>query len=211
MNRRGRRYDSHLSLIDFLINVKMGLFLLLIVALAGFSIITKNNINEGIRPKAEYIITAEWATKINADVDLWVADPLGNIVYFQNKDLGLLHLDYDNLGKTNSIVTLNDGTTVEPDSAREVVSLRGIVPGEYVVNLVLYSLKDDSGMYITKESPQPVDVKVEIIRINPSVTVSRTLLVKLNYVGQEATAIRFTLDKAGNMSAENFIHRKLIK
>jgi hypothetical protein len=71
--------------------------------------------------------------------------------------------------------------------------MRGIVAGEYVVNVYHYVA---NGV-----DPVPVTVKVE--RINPSVEVVFYGTVELDHRGDEQTAIRFTLDAEGNPSNLN--------
>ena len=42
--------------------------------------------------KAEYLITLEWDDNSENDLDIWVRDPLNNIVSFRNKSAGLMFL-----------------------------------------------------------------------------------------------------------------------
>ena len=129
---------------------------------------------KGIESKAEYVITAEWPIdSLDADVDLWAIPPPGDApVYYRNREVGLTMLDQDCLGKSNSSVTLADGTTMATKTCRETITLRGVVPGKYDLAINLYSSNDERG----HPSPGDADglgvkVHVEIVRLNPTVKV----------------------------------------
>ena len=47
-----------------------------------------------IDPKAEYIITVQWQDSNPNDIDTWVEEPDGNLVWFQSKEAGLIHLAF---------------------------------------------------------------------------------------------------------------------
>ena len=91
-----------------------------------------------IDPKAEYIITLNWTDNSPDDIDLWVEDPKGSIIWFRNREAGLVHLDRDDRGMLNDTLEI-DGKSLTNPLNQEVVTIRGIVPGEYVVNLVYYA------------------------------------------------------------------------
>ena len=57
--------------------------------------------NYDVIVNAEFIITMSWPKDSKDDIDLYVMDPAGNIVYFRDKDNGLMHLDRDDLGDKN--------------------------------------------------------------------------------------------------------------
>jgi hypothetical protein len=129
---------------------------------------------KGIERKADYIITAEWPIEsLDADVDLWAIPPPGDVpVYYRNREVGLTMLDQDCLGKSNSSVTLADGTVIATKTCRETMTLRGVVPGKYDLAINLYSLNDGLG----RPAPGNADglgvkVHVEIVRLNPTVKV----------------------------------------
>ena len=114
-------------------------------------------------------------------------DPNGEIVSYLKKDAGWLHLDRDDQGIINDKVLINNKEVIYPLN-REVVTLRGIIPGEYIVNLYLYENK----------SNLPVDVKIKIERVNPTLKLvffdDRILPAK----DTEITVARFFLDELGN-------------
>ncbi len=71
--------------------------------------------------------------------------------------------------------------------------MRGIVPGEYVVNVEHY----------VANGVDPVPVTVTVQRINPQAEIVYYGTVELDHRGDEKTAIRFTLDAEGNPSDLN--------
>ena len=72
---------------------------------------------------------------------MWVRDPLGNAAGFKSKDVGLMSLDRDDLGKANDKVTTSDGKTIIVRNNEEHLTIRGIIPGEYIINVHLYQKK----------------------------------------------------------------------
>ena len=133
---------------DLIFNILLGFVLLFFISILFINPITKlGNVNL----KAEYIITIDWPDNLPDDIDLWVRDPNGEIVSYLNKDAGWLHLDRDDRGIINDRVKIGDQELVYPLN-REVVTLRGLIPGEYTVNVFLYE----------HESKRPVDVKLTI-------------------------------------------------
>ena len=54
-----------------------------------------------IDPKAEYIITVTWEDNSPDDIDTWVEDPEGNVIWFRSPEVDLLHLDRDDRGLIN--------------------------------------------------------------------------------------------------------------
>ena len=138
--------------------------------------------------KAEFMVTVSWPDGNPNDVDAWVMEPGGKTLWFRQRDAGLLHLDRDDRGAKNSSVLVN-GREFSSPIRQEIVTLRGIVPGEYVVNAHYY----DSG------DQQPVDVSVAVVKINPQAEIVFTGTQQIPRKGDERTLIRFTLDEAGQV------------
>ncbi len=100
-----------------------------------------------IETKAEFIITMTWPDDHPDDIDLYAEDPLGNIVWYHVREGGFMVLDRDDRGGANNTITV-DGRKITSPFRQETISIRGIVPGEYTVN-VHYFLA-------TKGGPVPV-------------------------------------------------------
>src|SRR5262249_43503404 len=153
-----------------------------------------------IESKAEFIITMTWPDDHPDDIDLYAEDPLGNIVWYHVREAGFMVLDRDDRGSANNSITV-DGRKVSSPVRQETISIRGIVPGEYVVN-VHYFLA-------TKGGPIPTIVKVE--KINPTVEVVSDDTLMLNRMGEEKTAVRFRLASNGNVVDVNHREKSLIQ
>ena len=59
----------------------------------AFVLITDPEATGKINPNAEVLISVSWAANHPDDVDAVVEDPRGNLVWYHNKDTGLMHLD----------------------------------------------------------------------------------------------------------------------
>ena len=190
------QYKSTLAFTDLLFNILIGFAFMFIIA---FLLINPVEKDAEIEAKAEFMIIMEWDDQSAYDIDLWMADPVGNIVGFPNMHAGLLHLDKDDLGQSNDTVILADGSTKIIYLNREVMTIRGIVPGEYIVNNHLYSMKADAN------KGGPMEVTTRVIKLNPYGEV-HTGIVTLLAHGAEETVIRFTINPEGFVTSKN--HRK---
>jgi hypothetical protein len=191
------RANTFIGIADFLLALNNVIFLLFVFAL--LSMAAKLPPKAGVELKADYLITAEWDLDHDCDVDLWVRDPLGHVVFFGAKEAGSMHLDHDSMGHVSDEETLPDGKVVRPRSYAEVVTLRGIVPGEYTVNLHLYGAWIGSSQLMEHRpgTPFSVPVHVRITRINPRVETKFDEMLTLERVWQELTAARFSLAADG--------------
>jgi hypothetical protein len=192
---RRQRANTFVGISDFLLALNNVIFLLFVFAI--MAIAAKSPPVAGVELKAEYIITADWDLAHDCDVDLWVRDPLGNIVYWGHKEAGAMHLDHDSRGSLSETVTLADGTVSKPKLYTEMVTLRGIVPGEYTVNLHLYGAMIDGLEVKTPGPAYSVPVHVRITKLNPRAETEVDQETKLERVWQETTVTRFTLGPDG--------------
>jgi hypothetical protein len=182
-----KRYSNFDPFTDLLFNILLGFTFLFFITILFINPITKlGNINM----KAEYIITVDWKDSLPDDIDLWVKDPNGEIVSYLKKDAGWLHLDRDDRGVVNDKVIIDGKEVIYPIN-REVVTLRGIIPGEYVVNLYLYDHK----------SNDPVEAKIIIEKVNPSLRLVFVGDVILKNEDSELTITKFRLDSEGNFKS----------
>lgn len=181
---------------DLLFNALLGFTFLFLVAIMFMNPEAKTGI---IDPKAEYILTITWEDFSPDDVDVWVEDPEGQIVWFRAPEAGLLHLDRDDRGLVNDTITIN-GEEVENPLNQEVVTLRGVVKGEYVVNLHYYA----------SETEKPVDVNVRLAKVNPKLEVVYYGTVNLEKKGDEKTAVRFSIGRDGEVYGINFLPKTLV-
>ena len=153
-----------------------------------------------VESKAEFIVTMTWPDDHPDDIDLYAEDPLGNIVWYHVREGGFLVLDRDDRGSANNTITV-DGKKITSPFRQETITLRGIVPGEYTIN-VHYFLA-------TKGGPVPVIVKVE--KVNPVLEVISYDTMMLDRMGEEKTAVRFKLAANGNVLDVNHRPKSLIQ
>ena len=182
---------------DILFNALLGFAVMLFIA---FALIKPDDKVGNINVKAEYLITVTWPDNLPDDIDTYVRDPQDNIVWYNTLDRGFLHLDRDDRGEYLDQVMVN-GEKVTFPLNQETVTLRGIIPGEYTINV--YNFLNPSN------KPVPVSVKVE--KLNPTVKVIYYESMNLSGVGDEKTAVRFTLDSAGDFSNLNTIQDSLVE
>jgi hypothetical protein len=214
-----RNYHSDSSFVDLLFNVLVGFVALFFIALLMINPVVKKN---NIEMKAEFIIKVTWPEDAKDDVDTYLEDPVGNLLFFNSRDVGLMHLDRDDLGRINDSVSLPNGDKIVLNENREVVTIRGIVKGEYVLNVHMFSRnnreiyqQDENGERVEKEEKflselKPLEVKVEILKLNPYeiVSVRKVILVD---DGDEVTVLRFTLNESGEVIDMNNLDKILVK
>lgn len=149
--------------------------------------------------EGKYAVVMSWADGSSDDVDLYVRDPAGNVAFFQGRDAGLMHLEHDDTG-ANSDTIMSQGATFAVEKNEERTILRGIIPGEYVVNVHMYR----------KGDPKPVPVSIRLLRLQgPDADVTQANRV-LRFDGDEQTAFRFTLAADGSVSGINELPRAIV-
>ena len=152
-----------------------------------------------IDSKAEILISVRWPDQHPDDVDAIVESPQGGLVWYHNRDTGLMHLDRDDRGIFADKMNVN-GATISNPINQETITIRALQSGEYVVNLLHYQANYDQ--------PLTVDVKVE--KLNPEVELVYYGSHELQGVGDEKTAVRFSIDSEKNISDVNQIQKRLL-
>ncbi len=152
-----------------------------------------------INPKAEYIITVTWPDRDPNDIDTYVEDPQGNLTNFANAQAGLTHLDRDDRGNLNDTLTIN-GRVIENPLNQEITTIRGVVPGEYVINVHYYATEN--------EKPVPVTIRVD--KVNPTLEVIYYDTLTLQRKDDERTAVRFTILSDGSVTNINHLATSLV-
>ncbi len=193
--RQRRQYRSTDPFIDLLFNALLGFTFLFLVSVMFMNPDARKG---RINLKAEYIISVTWADYLSDDIDLWVQDPIGDTVSYLRKDAGWLHLDRDDRGEVNDTIIIDGQEVVYPIN-QEVVTIRGIIPGEYTVNLYYYAAAD----------PLPVQALVKVEKVNPTLQTVYVRKVALPQQDDEQTVVRFTLDNTGAIEAINQLPKRL--
>ncbi len=148
---------------------------------------------DGIKPKAEFLITADWPVALDSDVDLWVVGPDRKPVFYGSREAGCASLDRDSLGYSTSQITLADGSLAQSESNKETATIRCMAPGHYDVGVNLYSDRE------LAKGATSIPVRVEITGLNPQVTTLFAGNVALDQVGQTINVASFDLTYDGQV------------
>ena len=153
-----------------------------------------------VDPKAEFLITMDWPDNHPDDLDLFVQDPAGNLAWYRHREAGFMVLERDDRGGANDFIVVN-GQKISTPIREEIVTIRGIVPGEYVVNV--------SHFQATTGLPVPATVKVQ--KLNPTTQVVFDDKVFVDHTGDEKTAVRFRIDAEGKVIDVNRRQKSLLQ
>ena len=197
------KYKSTIGFTDLLFNILVGFAFLFIIA---FLLIKPETKKKDFDRNAEFVVVLEWDKEAKGDIDLYVEDPLGDKCSFRQTVANFMHLDKDDLGSINDTVINADGTVSTVKINREVITIRGIIAGEYIINAHYYSERDYSnldnriemGTSTRKKKSKEVTVKIELHKVNPY-TIMWAGEKKFHGKGQEETFVRFRLDKDGKV------------
>jgi hypothetical protein len=196
LRRHGREPEVD-PFYDMLFNLLIAFVFCFIVALLAMN---PKALKAGDVPaKAEYMMTLSWPDGNPNDIDAWAQGPTGDLVWFRAREAGLMHLDRDDRGLENDSIVVNGRKLINPIN-QEVVTIRGIAPGEYVVNAHYYESKDST----------PVEVTLTVVKVNPKAEIvfhgQQTLAKK----GDEATLVRFSVAPNGDISDIGTLAKTLV-
>ena len=212
------KYKSTIGFTDLLFNILVGFAFLFIIA---FILIKPEAKKHDFERRAEFIVVLEWNHDASDDIDLYVQDPTGGRVSFRNPRVNFMHLDKDDLGHVNDVVMNVDGTITRVNINREVVTIRGIIPGEHIINVHYYSTRRSEAALSSltrerrgdteiisvdrhgvgkpnKKKKRILTVKIELHKVNPY----EILWIgekPFDHRGQEETFVRFTIDSKGKV------------
>src|SRR3569623_762682 len=109
--------------------------------------------------KAEFIITIDWPDNHPDDIDTFVQDPQGQIVWFRRREADFMLLDRDDRGGINDFVLVH-GEKKPTSTRQELITIRGVIAGEFSVNIYLFAAV----------TGRPVPVTVIVQKVIPKVT-----------------------------------------
>ena len=216
------KYKSTIGFTDMLFNILVGFAFLFIIA---FILIKPEAKKEDFERKAEFVVVMEWDHDQPDDIDLYVQDPTRTKVHFRLPVTNFMYLDKDDLGYANDIVKNVDGTITKVNINREVVTIRGIIPGEYIINAHYYSSRKWTGQTLStisgdvreigdtisvdrhgqgKPTGKQLTVKIELHKVDPY-KIWWIGEKTFTHRGQEETFVRFTIDQDGKQVGD-FTH-----
>jgi len=203
------KYKSTIGFTDLLFNILVGFAFLFIIA---FLLIKPEAKKKDFDRNAEFVVVMEWDKEAKGDIDLYVEDPLGAKCSFRQTVANFMHLDKDDLGSANDTVVNADGTISTVKINREVITIRGIIAGEYTINVHYYSERGYSRVenVMRKKKSKELTVKIELHKVNPY-TIMWIGEKIFHSKGQEETFVRFRLDKDGTvLSPFTFEKKKFV-
>ena len=114
---------------------------------------------KNVESDVEYLITIDWTEGPAHDVDTYLKDPIGNLIWFSAKDLGLMNLERDDTGLRHSDYIQVGQKIIQYPYDREIIKIRAAIPGEYNLSVHLFAMCDGKN---------PAKVKVTIDRLYPN-------------------------------------------
>lgn len=140
-----------------------------------------------------YAVTMQWPARCWADIDLYVREPDGTVVYFAHVNGHVSHLTHDDVPRNGG------GYKGEPNYERN--EIRAVEPGEFTVNGHVY---DDAGC-------RPIGpVRFQLWKLAGSDTLVMSRTIMFRGFGDEQTAFRFSLRRDGSVFGENHLPRSLL-
>ena len=183
---RGRKVvTTLLAWNDLLLSLLGCLLVLLAIFLAIINQVKKETKTDDDKAAGNISVYIFWPDGIDLDIDTHLLSPDGEHIYFgklAGRTWNLLRDDLGNAGDSGSRNFENAYT-------------RGIPAGEYVINVHAY--RGQASMY-------PVEIEAEV-RITADPTKGKaaqkivTQKVTLYRTGEEATVVRFTMDRQMNL------------
>lgn len=194
-----RRHDSNIAYLDMLFMMLIVMTFMMVMSV--LQIRPPSEIKKGVELKAEFMLQLTWPDKAPDDIDLWLMLPDGQKVFYRNRDSAVYAtLDRDDMGIGNDYY-FEGNTKHYVWSNKEIITVRAIVPGRYVSNVMVFSQNhegdDEPGIVHF-----PYSAKVTLTKLNPKVQDVATKEILLSKVGQQATAFAFTVDQNGDVTVD---------
>lgn len=123
-----------------------------------------------------FLASIEWSKDSKADVDLFLLSPDGVVLNYLRKENEIAILDVDDKGDKEVDVL-----------RREVASVKRLVSGRYVVNVLAYKLHGET-----------VNVKAQVLKLQGFSVVCEAS-IELSADGQERTICSFDVDERGQV------------
>ena len=184
------KYKSTIAFIDILFNILIGFVFLFLIAFLLINPVAKKN---DIISPAEFLVILTWPADLNDDIDIWLRGPGGEYVGFRSKEVGIFHLERDDLGYANDTV-VHGNNEIAVKKNQETIAIRGIYPGDYLISAMYYS------SYDLNQPAKTIPLNVEVIKINPY-KIIYTETKTVSAIGQQRNFLSFTVDQQGVVTA----------
>lgn len=194
--RSSRRGIPGIVYVDFLAAIVAIFVALLFLALVQVK--QRQTLPPALRTPGLYAVVISWPGRLDDDVDLYVRDARGNIVFFANPTAGLLNLEYDDLGDPSSVT--DTGAVVRHKEHVERIVVRGLQQGEFTANVHLYR----------HGSTRPVRVTATLWKLFGADRPITQVSVTLQREGDEETLFRFTVEATGEVGNLNRLPARFV-
>lgn len=163
---------------------------------------------EGIKPKAEFLVTLSWDDNRDVDLDLWMRGPNGHIVFYGVREDVNISLDRDSRGFETNRKRLDDGSFAF-SSNREVIAIRAVMPGDYLVAVSYYDgayeTPGQNGTsyrhhYQVDEPDAAIDAVIQVDKVNPTVTVVAGKQIRMSRIHEAQNVIAFHVGINGEVT-----------
>lgn len=209
--RHRRQHSSWQVLADFMTLMFQSMIVLLFCLLAVSQIAAKKSDGD-THPPAEYQFTLTWANDRNVDLDLWVRDPDNDVIFYGSREAKNISLDRDSRGQITNRTYLKDGTAVDSPN-REVISVRAIIPGDYLIAVSYYDGSDAAtGHAYGKDDPAAaIDAEVIVEKVNPKLATKAGAKVHLTQIKEAVNALAIHIAADGDVTvlpipADNLVY-----
>lgn len=188
---------NNISFLDMLFIFILGMFILYFLTSL---LIRPHAIREAdIKKQVAVLVTIEWPEKSDDDVDLWVESPNGDIVFFRDKEKGLMNLERDDLGVSSDTIRTEKGKVIVYLNV-EHVNIRKLIDGWYTVNIHMFLKRDKN----------PIIVKTKIEKFS-SYKLINVRKLTLSESGEEKTVARFLVRNGQVVGEVKYEFKKLFR
>lgn len=184
---KGKTYYNNTSFLDLLFNFLLATTILLVIAVLHI-VIEQNKAD--IKTQAEFVVTVTWDKHKDIDIDTWIEDPDGLMLWYKQKEIGIMHLDRDDRGHSGDDYVLRQGE-VYYNPNQEIVTIRGIKSGEWIINVHCFR--------ILTEAEMPVDVDITVIKLNPKADTVLHKKITFKRKWQQMTIARIKISDKGEV------------
>lgn len=129
-------FKSNGSMLDLFLLLAMSFAVLFMLAFILIKPVDPKQ--QDVELEEHLLIKLEWDDEMPNDLDLWIMNPLGEIISYRSKDKGGMVLERDDLGDGNDWVLVDGVRKVIKDNT-EVARLKRLVDGVYYVSVHYYS------------------------------------------------------------------------
>lgn len=189
--------------LDFAMNA---VFLLAILVVILLLLVNEEDAKrKDIEVQDNFLITMSWNNKSYYDLDMHVMSPFGENISFSRRDTRWGTLERDDLGKANDFLLL-DSVKIEFKFNREVVHLREIPNGRYIVNVHCWFIPKEQNL------EQEQNIKIQFIQIKPNYKIlyEKELDIQLNEK-DEYTLFSFDYEKNKPVNVDTISQTNFVK